>query len=103
MDFNPGLTQQGAVEAATHWGDDASLLSHQLNRSLDLANSLWTTVRVCLADILSIDEAVRNLGTFTFVALYLFYAGGQHSLAATDLLRLIERLEELHTKVQGIM
>ena len=56
-----------------------------------------------MADILSIDEAVRNLGTFTFVALYLFYAGGQHSLAATDLLRLIERLEELHNKVQGIM
>ena len=54
-------------------------------------------------DIPSVDEAFHNLGMFSFVELYLFSAGRRHSSDITDLLRLIERLKELHTEVQGII
>ena len=46
------------------------------------------------------EEALRDLGTFAFTALHLFSACGRHSSAVAELLRLIERLEELHTEVQ---
>ena len=59
--------------------------------------------KFCLAVILSADKALRDLDTFDFVALQLFSAGGHHSFDVAELLRLIERLEELHTKVQGII
>ena len=68
-----------------------------------MADSLQMAARIRLAAIPSADEALRDLGTFTFVASYLFSAGGRHSSAVADLLRLIERLEELHTKVQGMI
>ena len=48
-------------------------------------------------------KALRDLGTFAFVALHLFSAGGRHSSAVAKLLRLIERLEEIHTEVQGMI
>ena len=51
----------------------------------------------------SADEALRDLGTFAFVTLHLFYAGGRHLSAVAELLRLIDRLEELHTEVQGMI
>ena len=38
-----------------------------------------------------------------FVALSLFPAGGRHLSAIMELIRLIKRLEELHTKVQGMI
>ena len=59
--------------------------------------------RICLAVIPSADEALRELGTFAFVALHFFSAGGRHSSVVAKLLRLIERLEELHTEVQGMI
>ena len=59
--------------------------------------------RIRLAVIPSADEALRNLGTFAFVASQLFSTGGRHSSAVAELLRLIERLEELHTEVQGMI
>ena len=59
--------------------------------------------RLRLSVIQYADEALHNLGTFDFVASHLFYAGGRHLSVVTKLLRLIERLEELHTKVQGII
>ena len=37
------------------------------------------------------------------VTLHLFSAAGRHAAAVTELLRLIKRLEELHTKVQGMI
>ena len=52
--------------------------------------------RVCLAVIPSADEALRDLGMFAFINIYLFSAGKCHSYAISELLRLIERLEELH-------
>ena len=55
--------------------------------------------RVRLAVISSMDKALRNLGTFAVVALHLFSVGGRHSSAITELLRLIDRMEDLHTKV----
>ena len=60
-------------------------------------------VRVCLSNLLSTDEGLCDLGMFTFITLHLFSTGGRHLSAATDLLCLIERLEELHTKVQGMI
>ena len=61
------------------------------------------SARVRLAVIPSEDDDLRELGTFAFVALHLFSAGGHHLSAVAKLLRLIERLEELHTKVQGVI
>ena len=59
--------------------------------------------RVRLAVIPSADKALRNLGTFAFVNSHLFSAGGCHLSAVAEILRLIERLEELHTEVQGMV
>ena len=56
---------------------------------------------VRLAVILSADDALRDLSTFAFVALHLFSTGGCHLSAVAKILCLIERLEELHTEVQG--
>ena len=49
------------------------------------------------------DEALCDFGTFTFVALHIFSAEGQHVTAVAEILRLIEILEELHNKVQGVI
>ena len=68
--FTPWLTRQGLVEASTHGGADASLLSKQLDRVLSLVDSLRTAARVRLSAISSTEEALRNLGTFSFVALH---------------------------------
>ena len=40
---------------------------------------------------------------FSFVALHLFSVGGRNSSAIAEILRSVERLEEIHTKVQGII
>ena len=85
----------------THGGADTSLVAQQLDGRLALTNSLWMAARVRLVVILSADKALRDLGTFAFVASHLFSAGGLHSSAVVELLCLIERLEELHAKVQG--
>ena len=52
---------------------------------------------VLLAVILSVDEALHNLGAFFCVTLHLFSAGGRHLSAVAELLPLIKRLKELHT------
>ena len=96
--FIPWLTWQGTVEAFTCGVADASLLAKQLDGRLALADSLCTAARVRLAAIPSAEEALRDLGTFAFIASHLFSTGRQHSSAVAELLRLIERLEELHTK-----
>ena len=59
------------------------------------------TPRVRFAVIPSADEALRDLGTFVFVASHLFSAGVRHLSSVVELLRFIERLEELHTEVRG--
>ena len=59
--------------------------------------------RVRLAIILSVDKALRDLGTFAFVVSHLFSAGGRHLSAVAELLRIIESLEEIHTDVQGMI
>ena len=53
--------------------------------------------------ILSMDEALCDLGTFSFFASHLLSAAGQHASAVAEILRLLKRLEELHTKVQGMI
>ena len=87
----------------THGGADTSLLTQQLDGRLASVDSLQTAVRVFLANIPSVEEALRNLATFAFVALRLFSAGGRHLPAVTEILRFIERLEEIHTKFQGML
>ena len=59
--------------------------------------------RVRLAVIPYADEALRDLGTFAFVALHLFYARGRHLSAVANLPCLIEILEDLHTEVQEMI
>ena len=61
------------------------------------------SARVRLAVIPSADKALCDLGTFAFFASHFFSAGGRHSSAITNIHRLIERLEELHTEVQGMI
>ena len=56
-----------------------------------------------LAAIPYLYEVLRKLGTFAFVVSHLFSAGRQDSSAVAELIRLITRLEELHTEVQGII
>ena len=59
--------------------------------------------RFRLAVIQYADETLHNLGTFAFVVSHLFSTGRRHSSVVADLLCLIERLEKLHTKVQGMI
>ena len=59
--------------------------------------------RVRLATIPSAEEALCNLVTFDFVVLHLFSMRERHSSVITDLLCIIERLDELHTKAQGMI
>ena len=67
------------------------------------AHSLRMAARVRLAVITPSNEALCNLRMFAFIASYLFSAGGRHSSAVAELLRLIERLEELHAEVQEMI
>ena len=53
-----------------------------------------------MASIPSADAAIPGLVMFVFVALHLFSMGGSHSSAVSELLHLIDRLEEIHTKFQ---
>ena len=61
------------------------------------------SVMVCFTVMPSTEKVLRDLGTFAFIASHLFSAGGCHSSAVVYLLHLIDRLEELHTEVQGII
>ena len=76
--FTPWLACQGMVEASTHGSADASLLAQQLDGRLELVESIRTDAHVRLAAILSVEKALHDLGTFAFVALHLFSAGGRH-------------------------
>ena len=78
-------------------------MAQQLDGRLASAESLRTAAQVHLACTPSADEALRDLGTFEFVALHLFYAAGRHTSAVAELLRLIKRLKEIHTEVQGVI
>ena len=65
--------------------------------------SFLKTAQVLLEVIPSADEALRNLGTFAFVALHIFSTVGRHVTAFMELLFIIEVLEEIHTEMQGII
>ena len=89
--------RQRTAEAATHGGADDSLLAHQLDRRLALSDSLRTAARVRLSAIPYTDKEICDLGTFTLFTLHLFYAGRRHLSAVTEIIRLIKRVDELHT------
>ena len=59
--------------------------------------------KYCLAAIPPTNEVLRDLGMFAFATSYLLSPGGRHSSAVMELLRLIERLEDLDTEVQGMI
>ena len=46
---------------------------------------------------LSADEVLPDLGTFDFAELQILSVGSKNRAAIVELLRLIERLEEIHT------
>ena len=91
------------VQASTRGGADASPLIHKLDRRLSSEDSLYTAARACLANIPSADKALRDLGMFAFVSLHLFSVGRRHPSAVTEILHLIEKLDELHAEVQGMI
>ena len=97
------LTWQGTFEASTCGGADASLLVQKLDGRLASADSLRTVTRVRLDAIPSTEKAIYDLGMFACVASHLFPTGGRHSYTIAELLHLIERLEEIHTEVQGMI
>ena len=101
--FTPWLTRQGKVEADTHGEKDAPLLEQHLYGRLALLDSLRMATRVRLSIIPSVEEALWDLGLFTFVASQLFSVGGRNSPGVAELLRLIKRLNKLHTKVKGMI
>ena len=68
-----------------------------------LSDSLQTSDMVLLAAILYVDEALCDLGMFAFVVSYFFLEDGHHSSAIAELIFLIERLEDIHTEVQGVI
>ena len=84
-------------------GSDASLLAQQIDGHLVSMESLRTDNRVRLESIPSTDEALRDLGTFSFVELHLISAGRFCAAVITYIIRLIEILEDLHSKVQGVI
>ena len=94
---------QGSVKASICGGADASLLVQKLDGCLELLDSLRMAERVRLDAIPSADEALFNLGTFFFVDSRLFYLGGCHLSAVAELLRLVNNMEKVHTKVQGMI
>ena len=65
--------------------------------------SLWMDARARLSVTPSAEEALCNLGMLAFVASHLFSASGWQESSIAELLFLIERLDELHTKVQGMI
>ena len=88
-------------EVAWMKGSDASLLLQQLDIRLNTVESLWTSYWFLLVAIPYVDKLLRDFGTFSFVLSHLFSAGGRHATEITELLCLVKRTEELHTKVQG--
>ena len=70
-----------------------------LDGFLDLADYLQTAARVRLEAIPYADETLRNLGTLAFVDLHLLSTGGSHLSGVAELLRLVERLEEIQAEI----
>ena len=84
-------------------GLDAYFLEQHKHGRLKSSDSLCTITQICMEFIPSADEALRDLGTFSFAVLHLFSAGGTHEVAITEILRLIENMEDLHTNTQGMI
>ena len=84
-------------------GAEASLLSQQLNGRLASVDFLRASVRVHLDAIPSTDEVLCDLGMFAFVTSHLLSAVSRHSSVVADILCLVERLEDTHTKVYWII
>ena len=71
------MTRKGTVEASTRGGADASLLSQKLDGCLASEESFPMAARLRLAATPSVEEAIHDLGKFTFFASYLFTTGGR--------------------------
>ena len=80
-----------------------SLLVQQLYVWMAFTDSLHTTDWARLANIPSTDKALRDLGTFAFIVFYLLSAGWIHVAIVAELLCLIDILEKIRTKVQGMI
>ena len=84
-------------------GLNAYLLGQQFYGMLDYADSMQNAAQFILVVSTSADEALHNLGNFAFVKAHLLSMGGRHTEEFADILSLIERLEEIQTKVQGMI
>ena len=82
----PWLMRQGTVDVFTCGGANASFLAQHINGSLALEESLLNSLRVGVAIILSVDEALCDLGLFAFVALHLISLCWIHLSAIVELL-----------------
>ena len=72
------MIRQIKVEVLSRRGLDTYLLEQHLNGRLASADSLHKVAWVRLDVILFAYDALRKLGTFAFVALYLFSDRGRH-------------------------
>ena len=95
----PWVTRQGKVEASTHMSSDAFLLAQHMYGQMASADSLRTATRVHLSVIPPEDKVLCDVGTFSFIASHLLSTYRRNVAVVVELLRLIERLEELHTKL----
>ena len=49
------------------------------------------------------NEVLRDLVTLAFITSHLFSTGRYHAAEITEILHLIEILEDIHTKLQGMI
>ena len=84
-------------------GLDASLLAEHMYVRMASTDSLRTDVWVRLEVMPYADEGIHGLGTFALFALHLFFAVRIHKAADVGIPYLIDILEELQTKMQGII
>ena len=101
--FTPWMTRQGTVEVLIHLGLDASLLAHHLYGRLaskgllvDRHSGPPGCYSVC-------RRGALQLGHLCICCVAPLICRGRHTEAVTEIVRIINRLEELHTEVQEMI
>ena len=78
-------------------GLDASILAQHMYGQLYVVYYLRTSAQVRLSAIPPSDKVLHDLGTFNFAELQILSVGSKNRAAVVELLRLIERLDNIHT------
>ena len=70
-----------------------------MDREMVYVEALQVNTKIHLVVIPTEEDALIDLETFSFIASCIFTVGIYHSLAVTEILHLIERLKDIHTKM----